>query len=70
MNASQQTIEERIKSVWGRCDPEVQNLIDDLYGWAEAAETQMQVLDMRIKKEWMPYLYTQKEVEEMTRPLY
>lgn len=57
----------RIKSVWDRCDGETQKLIDDLYGYWEAASMDLDVLNLRLSKQWTDgsNLYTQKEVDAL-----
>lgn len=57
----------RIKNVWDRCDRETQKLIDDLYGYWETANMDLQVFDARLNKNWTAgsNLYTQKEVDAL-----
>jgi len=47
-------------------------LVDELWMRMEIAETDLEIFNLRLKGEWTPNskLYTQKEVDELTRLAY
>lgn len=65
-------ITDRISAVWDYCDEETRQLIDDLFSYWEAASMDLDVLNLRLNKQWTDgsNLYTQKEVDALVEAEY
>lgn len=59
-------ITDRISAVWDYCDEETRQLIDDLFSYWEAASMDLDVLNLRLNKQWTAgsNLYVEKDLTE------
>lgn len=60
-----QEFQERITSVLPKCDDEIKQLLSDLYSYWKAADLELAVFNLRLKKQWTKgsNLYTQEELD-------
>ena len=67
-----QELQNRISSVFPRCDDETKQLLNDLYSYWEMADLDLEVFDLRLKKQWTTgsNLYSQKEVDTLVEAEY
>lgn len=63
-----ETLISKIKSKYDSWDSDTKEILDGLWGRMEAAETDVEVFELRLKKQWPTKgsnLYTEDEVKKM-----